>query len=316
MSAVPLPPAIFLMGPTASGKTALAVDLVKRFPCEIISVDSAMIYRGMDIGTAKPGMETLRIAPHRLIDICDPAESYSAGRFREDALQAMRDITSEGRVPLLVGGTMLYFHALQHGLADLPVADLRIRAQLDARAAKKGWPVLHAELATVDPIAAARINANDSQRIQRALEIYYVTGRPMSELHNTSTVQSLPYQLIKLAISTASRGLLHARIEQRFQDMLMTGFVQEVAGLRARGDLTINHASVRSVGYRQLWEHLDGDCSLEMAVHRGIVATCRFAKRQLTWLRATSDVHWLLGDAPNVTRDAQSLLKQALASQL
>ncbi|HVC37558.1 MAG TPA: tRNA (adenosine(37)-N6)-dimethylallyltransferase MiaA [Gammaproteobacteria bacterium] len=313
MSDLLLPPAIFLMGPTASGKTALAVDIVKRFRCEIISVDSAMIYRGMDIGTAKPDMDILSIAPHRLIDICDPAESYSAGRFREDALHAMRDITSRGRIPLLVGGTMLYFHALQHGLADLPIADLRIRAKLDARAAEEGWPVLHAELAAVDPIAAARINANDSQRIQRALEIYYVAGRPMSELHDSSAVQTLPYRLIKLAISPSSRGLLHARIEQRFHDMLTMGFVKEVTGLRARGDLTIKHSSMRSVGYRQLWEHLDGACNLETAALHGIVATRRFAKRQLTWLRSETAVHWLQSDAPGVTEDAQLLLKQALA---
>jgi len=313
MNTALLPPAIMLMGPTASGKTALAVDLVKRFPCEIISVDSAMIYRGMDIGTAKPDMDILRIAPHRLIDICDPADRYSAGRFREEALHAMRDITSRGRIPLLVGGTMLYFHVLQHGLADLPVADLRVRAKLDARAAKEGWPVLHAELAAVDPIAAARINANDSQRIQRALEIYYVAGRPMSELHDSSAVQILSYRLIKLAISPSNRGLLHARIEQRFHDMLTMGFVKEVTGLRARGDLTINHSSMRSVGYRQLWEHLDGDCSLETAVQRGIVATRRFAKRQLTWLRAEKDVHWLQSDAVDVSGDAKTLLKQVLA---
>ncbi len=315
MSSAPLPPAILLMGPTASGKTALAVDLVKQFPCEIISVDSAMIYSGMDIGTAKPGADILRIAPHRLIDICDPAESYSAGRFREDALRAMREITGGGRIPLLVGGTMLYFHALQHGLADLPVADLKIRAQLDRRAAVVGWPALHAELAEVDPMAAARINANDSQRIQRALEIYYVTGRRMSELHDSSAVQILPYRLIKLAMSPSSRGLLHARIEQRFHDMLVRGFVKEVAGLRARGDLTINHSSMRSVGYRQLWQHLDGDGSLETAVQRGIVATRRFAKRQLTWLRAATDVRWLQCDAPGVSDDAQLLLKQALAGR-
>jgi tRNA dimethylallyltransferase len=308
------PPAILLMGPTASGKTALAVDLVKHFPCEIISVDSAMIYRGMDIGTAKPGTDILRIAPHRLIDICDPTESYSAGRFREDALQAMRDITSKGRIPLLVGGTMLYFHVMQHGLADLPVADLEIRARLDTRAADEGWPALHAELAAIDPIAAARINVNDSQRIQRALEIYYVSGRPMSELHDSSAVQTLPYRLIKLAIAPSSRKLLHARIEERFHEMLTMGFLKEVVGLRARGNLTIEHSSIRSVGYRQLWEHLDGVCAFETAVHRGIVATRRFAKRQLTWLRTETDVHWLQTDAPGVSDAAQILLKQALAN--
>jgi len=316
MSASHPPPAIFLMGSTASGKTALAVELVKCFPCDIISVDSAMIYRGMDIGTAKPGAEILRIAPHRLIDIHDPVESYSAGRFREDALHAMMEITSNGRIPLLVGGTMLYFHALQHGLADLPVADSRIRAELDARAAKQGWAVLHAELAGVDPTAATRININDPQRIQRALEVYYLTGRPLSELHNAGSVQSLPYHCIKLAITPSNRALLHARIAQRFNDMLMMGFVNEVAGLRARSDLTITHGSMRAVGYRQLWEYLEGACSQETAVQRGIVATRRFAKRQLTWLRAETDVHWLQSDAPHVVEDARKLLAQALEAQL
>lgn len=316
MSVSPPPPAIFLMGPTASGKTALAVELVKHFPCDIISVDSAMIYRGMDIGTAKPGAEILRIAPHRLIDILDPVESYSAGRFREDALAAMMAIASSGRVPLLVGGTMLYFHALQHGLAELPTADSRIRAELDARAAKQGWVVLHAELACVDPAAAARINANDPQRIQRALEVFYLTGQPLSELQNAGAVQSLPYRVIKLAITPSNRVLLHARIAQRFHDMLALGFVKEVAGLRARGDLTITHGSMRSVGYRQLWGYLEGACSLETAVQRGIVATRRFAKRQLTRLRAEKDVRWLQSDAPSVVEDARTLLAQALETWL
>jgi len=316
MSVSPPPPAIFLMGPTASGKTALAVELVKHFPCDIISVDSAMIYRGMDIGTAKPGAEILRIAPHRLIDILDPVESYSAGRFREDALAAMMEIASSGRVPLLVGGTMLYFHALQHGLAELPTADSRIRAELDARAAKQGWAVLHAELACVDPTAAARINVNDPQRIQRALEVFYLTGQPLSELQNAGTVQSLAYRLIKLAITPSSRALLHACIAQRFHDMLALGFVKEVAGLRARGDLTITHGSMRSVGYRQLWGYLEGACSLETAVQRGIVATRRFAKRQLTRLRAEKDVRWLQSDAPCVVEDARALLAQALETWL
>lgn len=311
MSVSPSPPAIFLMGPTASGKTALAVELVKHFPCDIISVDSAMIYRGMDIGTAKPGAEILRIAPHRLIDILDPVESYSAGRFREDALAAMMAIASSGRVPLLVGGTMLYFHALQHGLAELPTADSRVRAELDARAAKQGWAALHAELACVDPTAAARINVNDPQRIQRALEVFYLTGQPLSELQNAGAVQSLPYRVIKLAITPSNRALLHARIAQRFHDMLALGFVKEVAGLRARGDLTITHGSMRSVGYRQLWGYLEGACSLETAVQRGIVATRRFAKRQLTRLRAEEDVHWLQSDAPCVVEDARALLAQA-----
>ncbi len=316
MSVSQSPPAIFLMGPTTSGKTALAVELVKHFPCDIISVDSAMIYRGMDIGTAKPGAEILRIAPHRLIDILDPVESYSAGRFREDALAAMMAIASSGRVPLLVGGTMLYFHALQHGLAELPTADSRVRAELDARAAKQGWTVLHAELACVDPTAAARINVNDPQRIQRALEVFYLTGQPLSELQNAGAVQPLPYRLIKLAITPSNRALLHARIAQRFHDMLALGFVKEVAGLRARGNLTITHGSMRSVGYRQLWGYLEGACNLETAVQRGIVATRRFAKRQLTWLRAENDVRWLQSDTPGVVEDARTLLAQALEAWL
>jgi tRNA dimethylallyltransferase len=312
MQAPHSPPALFLMGPTASGKTALAVELVRHFPCEIISVDSAMIYRGMDIGTAKPAADVLRIAPHRLIDICDPAESYSAGRFREDALSGMMDIAAKGRIPLLVGGTMLYFHVLQYGLADLPVADPQVRAELDARAATQGWTVLHAELAAADPAAAARINVNDPQRIQRALEVYYLTGRTMSELHTASAVQSLPYRLIKMAISPSKRGVLHARIERRFMDMMALGFLKEVADLRARGDLTLNHGSMRSVGYRQLWEHLDGSCSLETAVQRGIVATRRFAKRQLTWLRAATDVHWFQSDDPHVSAHARASLEARL----
>jgi tRNA dimethylallyltransferase len=316
MSASQPPLAILLMGPTASGKTALAVELVGRFPCDIISVDSAMIYRGMDIGTAKPDAEILRIAPHRLIDILDPAESYSVGRFREDALAAMRRITSGGRLPLLVGGTMLYFHALQHGLAELPTADPKIRAQLDARAAKHGWTALHAELASVDPVAAGRISSNDPQRIQRALEVFYLTGLPLTELHNADTVQPLPYRLIKIAIAPPRRSLLHARIERRFNDMLTRGFVKEVAGLRARGDLTAAHGSMRTVGYRQLWGYLDGAYSLEVAAQRSIVATRRFAKRQLTWLRAETAVRWIDSDAPKIVDDASKLLDQALENRL
>lgn len=251
-----------------------------------------MVYRGLDIGTAKPDAETLRIAPHRLIDILDPTESYSAGRFRENALAAMAEITAAGRIPLLVGGTMLYFRALQQGLAKLPTADAHLRAELDARAARLGWPRLHAELARVDPAAAARIHVNDPQRIQRALEVFYLTGRPMSELHATASVQKSMYRFVKLAVAPSSRALLHERIVQRFQDMMAAGFLAEVAGLRKRADLTRRHTSMRSVGYRQLWEHLDGECSLPIAVQRGIVATRRYAKRQLTWLRAEAGVQW------------------------
>ncbi|MGH8398745.1 MAG: tRNA (adenosine(37)-N6)-dimethylallyltransferase MiaA [Gammaproteobacteria bacterium] len=308
-----LPLAILLMGPTASGKTALAVELVRRFSCDIISVDSAMIYRSMDIGTAKPDATTLRIAPHRLIDILDPVESYSAGRFREDALAHMAEITATGRIPLLVGGTMLYFRALQHGLADLPVADAHLRAELDARAAKQGWEALHTELARVDPAAAARIHVNDPQRIQRALEVFYLTGRSLSELHAAEAVQPALYRFIKLAVAPTSRALLHARIARRFQDMMAAGFLQEVAHLRGRGDLTRNHSSMRSVGYRQLWEHLEGDCDLDVAVQRGIVTTRRFAKRQLTWLRAETQVHWFVSDAPRLAQDVQALVHEVRA---
>ncbi|MBU6510180.1 MAG: tRNA (adenosine(37)-N6)-dimethylallyltransferase MiaA [Gammaproteobacteria bacterium] len=293
-----LPPAILLMGPTAAGKTALALELVRRFPCDIISVDSAMVYRGMDIGTAKPDAATLRSAPHRLIDILDPAESYSAGRFRQDALAAMAEITAAGRVPLLVGGTMLYFRALQQGLAQLPTAEAHLRAELDARAARLGWPALHAELARVDPAAAARIHVHDPQRIQRALEVFYLTGRPVSELHAAAEVQDSMYRYVRLAVAPASRAQLHEHIVSRFQAMMAAGFLAEVAGLRKRGDLSRVHTSMRAVGYRQLWEHLDGECDLPTAVQRGIVATRRYAKRQFTWLRAETGVQWFESDAP------------------
>lgn len=311
-----LPAAILLMGPTASGKTALAVELVRRFPCDIISVDSAMVYRGMDIGTAKPGPEILAVAPHCLLDILDPAESYSAGRFRRDARAAMAEITARGRIPLLVGGTTLYFRALQHGLADLPTADTHVRAELDACAARLGWPALHQELARVDPAAAARIHANDAQRIQRALEVFYLTGRPMSELHAAASVQDRMYRFVKLAVSPSSRAQLHTRIEQRFQAMMAAGLLAEVAALHRRGDLTRVHASMRSVGYRQFWEHLDGVCDLPTAVQRGIVATRRYAKRQMTWLHTESGVQWFDSDAPHMASDVCAHVATALSARV
>ncbi|MGH8293808.1 MAG: tRNA (adenosine(37)-N6)-dimethylallyltransferase MiaA [Gammaproteobacteria bacterium] len=310
-----LSPAILLMGPTASGKTALAVELVRCFPCDIISVDSAMVYRGMDIGTAKPGPEILALAPHRLIDILDPAESYSAGGFRRDARAAMAEIIARGRIPLLVGGTMLYFRALQQGLAELPTADVHVRVELDARAARLGWPALHQELARVDPAAAARIHANDPQRIQRALEVFYLTGRPMSELQAAASVQDSVYRFVKLAVSPSSRALLHTRIEQRFQAMMAAGLLAEVAGLHRRGDLTRAHTSMRSVGYRQLWEHLDGACDLPAAVQRAIVATRRYAKRQLTWLRTESGVQWFESDAPRMASEVCTHVASALSAR-
>ena len=307
------PVAIALMGPTASGKTALAVELVKHLGCEIVSVDSAMVYRGMDVGTAKPGPEVLSVAPHRLIDILDPAESYSAARFRVDALVAMRDISAAGRVPLLVGGTMLYFDALQHGLSELPQADPEVRAQLDARAAREGWPVLHAELAHRDPIAAARIHPNDPQRIQRALEVCYISGRTLSELQARPAVESGEYRYVKLALAPVERVTLHGIIEQRFRSMMDRGFLEEVAGLRRRSELHPGLPSMRAVGYRQLWQHLDGEYGLDEALRRGVVATRRYAKRQLTWLRSEPDVTWFDSGAPRLAEQARTCVAQRLS---
>lgn len=302
------------MGPTASGKTALAVEFVKHLGCEIVSMDSAMVYRGMDVGTAKPGPEVLSIAPHRLIDMLDPAESYSAARFRADALAAMREINAAGRVPLLVGGTMLYFDALQHGLSDLPAADPGLRAELDARAARLGWPALHAELARLDPAAAARIHPNDPQRIQRALEVCYISGRPLSELQGRNAVESAEYRYIKLALTPVERSQLHGIIEQRFRSMMDKGFLAEVARLKGRADLHPGLPSMRAVGYRQLWQHLEGECSLDEAVRRGIVATRRYAKRQLTWLRSEPDVSWFDSNAPRLAEQARAHATQRLAA--
>ncbi|MGE5624773.1 MAG: tRNA (adenosine(37)-N6)-dimethylallyltransferase MiaA [Bacillota bacterium] len=308
------PVAIALMGPTASGKTGLAVELVRHFGCEIVSVDSALIYRGMDVGTAKPGSEILSVAPHRLIDILDPRESYSAARFREDALAAMREITAAGRVPLLVGGTMLYFDVLQHGLSPLPGADPELRAELDARASREGWTALHAELARLDPAAAARIHPNDPQRIQRALEVCYISDRPFSELQAQDAVQSGEYRYIKLALAPVKRSVLHEIIEQRFRSMMQRGFLEEVMRLRARGDLHLGLPSMRAVGYRQLWEHLEGACALEEAVQRGIVATRRYAKRQLTWLRAEPELHWFESGRSDLVESAREHVTRRLAA--
>ncbi|HEV7164807.1 MAG TPA: tRNA (adenosine(37)-N6)-dimethylallyltransferase MiaA [Gammaproteobacteria bacterium] len=298
------------MGPTASGKTALAVELVRHLGCEIVSVDSAMVYRGMDVGTAKPGPETLAVAPHRLIDILDPTESYSAAHFRADALAAMGEISAAGRIPLLVGGTMLYFDALQHGLSELPSADPQIRAALDARAAGEGWPALHAELAHLDPVAAARIHPNDPQRIQRALEVCYISGRPLSELQGRSAVESGEYRYVKLALAPVERVVLHGIIEQRFGSMMTKGFLEEVVHLRGRGDLHPGLPSMRAVGYRQLWQHLDGECDLEEAVRRGVVATRRYAKRQLTWLRSEPDVTWFDSGAAELAEQVRARAAQ------
>jgi tRNA dimethylallyltransferase len=279
-----LPPAILLMGPTASGKTAVAMALADRFPVELVSVDSAQVFRDMDVGTAKPDRATLARYPHRLIDLISPEESYSAARFCTDALAAMADITAAGKVPLLVGGTMLYFRALLHGLADLPQADAALRAEIDAEAAAEGWPAMHAKLAVFDPSTAARLHPTDSQRLQRALEIYRLTGRPMSELLAESEQQKPPYDLLSIGLLPSERGVLHERIARRFDEMLLAGLDEEVLMLRAKYTLHLNLPSMRCVGYRQTWEAQEGIIRHKELRDRGIFATRQLAKRQITWL--------------------------------
>jgi tRNA dimethylallyltransferase len=298
-----LPPAIFLLGPTAAGKTDLALELARSLPCELISVDSALVYRGMDIGSAKPSKQLLAEFPHQLIDIRDPAQSYSAAEFRSDALQAMSAATARGRIPLLVGGTMLYYKALLEGLAEMPAADAAIRAELEAQAARDGWQALHDELLAVDPESAARIHPNDPQRLTRALEVYRVSGLSMTAHRQHQQAQSLalaasggsslPYNVVQLAIAPTDRQVLHARIAQRFAQMLEQGFIEEVQALRARGDLLATMPSIRAVGYRQVWDYLDGRLNREEMLERGVIATRQLAKRQFTWLRGWADLHWL-----------------------
>ncbi len=298
-----LPPAIFLMGPTAAGKTDLAMALADALPCELISVDSALIYRGMDIGTAKPSRELLARYPHRLIDIRDPAESYSAAEFRADALAAMAEATARGRIPLLVGGTMLYYKALLEGLADMPGADPEVRAAIEAEAQAEGWEALHRQLAEVDPESAARIHPNDPQRLMRALEVYRLGGVSMSDLRRRQSAEKadfdasgrnqLPYTVAQLAIAPEQRQVLHARIAQRFRQMLEQGFIAEVEALHARSDLHAGLPSIRAVGYRQVWDYLDGKLSYAEMTERGIIATRQVAKRQFTWLRSWSHLHWM-----------------------
>ncbi len=284
--------AILLMGPTASGKTELAAALVARLPLEIVSVDSAMVYRGMDIGTAKPPPELLARAPHRLIDLIDPAESYSAARFLADARVAMAEISAQGRIPLLVGGTMLYFRALQSGLAQLPPADPAIRQRLEARAAIEGWPALHAELARLDPVTATRVRPNDRQRIQRALEVIEQSGRALSAQLGQDLRGASSHGDLSLVLALADRGLLFERVAARFDAMLRRGFVDEVRRLQARGDLHAGLPSMRLIGYRQLWQHLEGAATLADASQMSIAATRQLARRQLTWLRAEPGAEW------------------------
>ncbi|HDY85712.1 hypothetical protein LCGC14_0565980 [marine sediment metagenome] len=286
-----LPPALFIMGPTAAGKTDLALAIANRFPVEIISVDSALVYRGMDIGTAKPDPEILSQYPHHLVDIIEPTDSYSVGAFRHDALRLMADITARGKVPLLVGGTMLYFKALEQGLADLPTADLNIRAQLERETEQHGLAHLHQRLTAVDPISAARIHINDPQRLQRALEVYEITGKSLTELTNITT-STLPYRIIKMILSPFDRGVLHQRIALRYQTMVAKGFIDEVKALFSRKDCHPDLPSIRAVGYRQAWSHLAGEYNQEEMIEKAIIATRQMAKRQLTWLRAQPDGAW------------------------
>ncbi|KMT64411.1 tRNA (adenosine(37)-N6)-dimethylallyltransferase MiaA [Catenovulum maritimum] len=284
--------AIFLMGPTASGKTALAIELCQKLPCEIISVDSALVFKGMDIGTAKPNVEELELAPHHLIDFLDPTQAYSAADFRADALKLIDEIHARNKIPLFVGGTMMYFNALLNGLSKLPAADEQVRAELAKEAEQVGWDGLHKELAKVDPVAAARIHKNDPQRINRALEVFRITGQTLTEL-TAQEDEKFPFKVQQFAIAPADRAILHSRIEKRFLQMLDNGFEQEVKKLYARGDLHPDLPSIRCVGYRQMWDFLENKIDYDEMVFRGIVATRQLAKRQLTWLRGWEDVVWL-----------------------
>ncbi len=283
------PPAIFLMGPTASGKTALAVQLAQALNGEIISVDSALVYKGMDIGTAKPTLAERGGIPHHLLDILDPSEAFSTGQFRAQALALMAEISQRGKIPVLVGGTMLYFNALTGGLATLPEADPSIRAKLDLELENLGKEVLHQRLATVDPEAAARIHPNDPQRVQRALEVYEISGRPLTSFFSAAQAQALPYKAIKLIIAPPDRKILHDIIARRFQVMLDQGFIEEVRHLFGRGDLNEKMPAIRAVGYRQAWSYLQGEYDLETMTEKAIVATRQLAKRQFTWLRRETD---------------------------
>jgi tRNA dimethylallyltransferase len=308
-----LPPAILLMGPTASGKTAVAAAIVDKLPCEIISVDSAQVYQHMNIGTAKPDAEFLARVPHHLIDLIEPHESYSAARFRDDALALMREITERGRIPLLVGGTMLYFQALVEGLSDLPEADPAIRLIIDTMAEASGWPALHAELARVDPETAARLKPNDAQRIERALEVYYITDKPLSYFHKKPKYVYFPYSPIKIALLPGEREVLHQRIAQRFEEMLELGLIGELRALREEYALEFTMPSMRCVGYRQVWQYLDGELGLAGLREKAVAATRQLAKRQLTWLRSMKDVTEFDCLAEDVADQVLDFLQRELA---
>ncbi|MDK2595996.1 tRNA (adenosine(37)-N6)-dimethylallyltransferase MiaA [Pseudoalteromonas obscura] len=295
------------MGPTAAGKTALAIELCKHLDTEIISVDSALVYKGMDVGTAKPEPSELAQAPHHLIDLIDPKDSYSVADFRRDAIALIDKLHAQGKIPVLVGGTMMYFKGLIDGLSPLPEASALVRTELERDAAEQGWPALHAELAKIDPEAAEKISENDSQRINRALEVYRITGKPMSLLQKQKQPE-LPYTFYQFAIAPSDRKVLHERIEKRFKIMLDQGFKNEVLTLYNRKDLHPDLPSIRCVGYRQMWEHLSGECDYDEMVFKGIAATRQLAKRQLTWLRSWPNVTWLeTGEQENLQRILSSL---------
>ncbi|MDF2691106.1 MAG: tRNA ((37)-N6)-dimethylallyltransferase MiaA [Gammaproteobacteria bacterium] len=300
---------LFLMGPTASGKSTLAIEIAKRLPVDIISVDSAMVYKGMDIGTAKPALDVLQEFPHKLIDIRDPAEAYSVADFYRDARTEIELSLSKNRIPLLVGGTMLYFNALRQGLSQLPKADESIRQSLLKEAEIKGWPALHQRLEKIDPKAAAKIKPTDSQRIQRALEVYELTGKSLSSLW-VPGMEALPYPIVSIAVAPKDRSILHQRIAERFKIMLEQGFIDEVKKLYQRGDLTEKMPSIRCVGYRQIWQYLNGEIELEQAIEKSIVATRQLAKRQFTWLRSWPDINWFDSDECELAKKCCLLLEQ------
>jgi len=295
-----LPPAIFIIGPTASGKTGLAMKLMEHFPIELISVDSALIYKDMDIGTAKPTADELAKAPHRLINFLDPSESYSAADFRKDALREMQEITAKGKIPVLVGGTMLYYRALENGLAVLPEADLEVRKKLSAEAEEKGWDFLHQRLVEVDPVAGKRIHPNDKQRIQRALEVYKLSGKTLTELHKEAQLDALPYRLMKIAL-IPEREWIRDLAEKRFEMMMEQGFLEEVKALYAREDLHADLPAIRCVGYRQAWQYLDGKLDADEMKERAVIATRQLAKRQMTWMRSEPNI--IKFDAKNYSLD-------------
>ncbi len=317
-----LPPLVCLMGPTASGKTDLAMYLYDQFPCELVSVDSVLVYRGMDIGSAKPDAQTLQRYPHHLIDMLDPAEPYSAARFRDDALALIEDITARGRVPLLVGGTMLYFKALSEGLAQMPAADQQVRTELETQARTEGLAALHRQLAEVDPESAARIHPNDPQRISRAYEVFLGSGITLTQWHERQHAEKaadqtpgsgvLPYTVRYLAVAPRERSVLHERIAERFSLMLQQGLISEVEAMHARGDLDVSMPSIRAVGYRQVWDYLEGRLDYEQMRERGIIATRQLAKRQFTWLRGWNEpIEWLDSLDPKRFERALKVLQTA-----